>query len=120
MKLEILERNENKLLRRTEVRFRVEHAGGPTPSRKEVIAGLSAALGVPEELIALERISGLHGSTSSHGLARVYPSKEDLVKIEREYLLRRGMPKEEKTEETEKEEKPKAETKKEAEEGKGG
>jgi hypothetical protein len=42
------------------------------------------------------------------------------VKIEREYLLRRGMPKEEKTEGTEKEEKPKAETKKEAEEGKGG
>ncbi|MEM2878780.1 MAG: hypothetical protein QXG10_04490 [Candidatus Hadarchaeales archaeon] len=105
MKLEIIEKKENKLLKRTEVKFRVEHPGAPTPPRKEVLSGLSQSLGVSEELIALERISGSHGSHISNGIARLYQSREDLVKSERDYLLKRGMPKEA--------EKPKEEPKKE-------
>ncbi|MEM2874529.1 MAG: hypothetical protein QW567_00670 [Candidatus Hadarchaeales archaeon] len=130
MKLEILEKVENRVLERTEIKFRVDHTGAPTPSRKELMAALSSALGVPEELITLERISGTHGSTSSRGSARIYPSREKLMKAEREYLLKRGLPKEEKPaapkEEAPKEEKAAAqrEEKKEApkneEEGKSG
>jgi len=108
MRLEILEKTENPVLKRTEVRFKVGHPGAPTPSRKEVLAELSKVMGVPEDLIALERISGIHGSTDSRGVARVYSSKEDLLRTEQEYLLKRGVSKE-KVEAPQEPEKPKEE-----------
>jgi len=116
MKVEITEKTENPMLKRTELKFFVDHEKAPTPNRLEVRAQLASQLGAPEDLIVIEKIASLHGKQVASGIARVYSSKEQLDVIELDYFLKRGMPKEEKKEEKaaeapKKEEKPKEEKK---------
>jgi small subunit ribosomal protein S24e len=95
VEIEITEKKENQLLNRTEIKFRVDHPGTPTPTRLEVKAQLATKLGVNEEVLVLEKIAGIYGRQSASGIARVYNSKEELEKLEPKYLLVRGLPKEE-------------------------
>lgn len=95
MEIEITEKKENQLLNRTEIKFRVDHPGTPTPTRPEVKAQLAAKLGINEEVLVLEKIAGIYGRQSASGIARVYNSKDELEKLEPKYLLIRGLPKEE-------------------------
>ncbi len=90
MKVEIVEKVENPLLRRTEVKFRVDHLGAPTPRRLEVRSRLSAVLGVGEDLVVIEKIASSHGRQVASGIARVYDSREQLEKLEPKHLLRRA------------------------------
>ncbi len=98
MKVEIVQKNENPLLKRTELKFNVTHESSPTPKRVEVKAGIASELNVPEELVVIEKISSLHGKNESSGIARVYATKESLESMEPQYLIKRGAPKEEKAE----------------------
>lgn len=98
MKVEITEKVENPLLQRTEIKFKVDHAGGPTPKRLDVRAQLAAHLGVPEELIMIEKLAGMYGRQMASGIARAYSSRERLEKIEPRYLIKRGLPAETKAE----------------------
>jgi small subunit ribosomal protein S24e len=98
MKVEVVEKTQNPLLQRTEIRFKVDHAGGPTPKRLDVRAQLASQLGVPEELVVIEKLASLHGQPVASGIARAYSSKERLEELEPKYLLVRGMPKEKKVE----------------------
>jgi small subunit ribosomal protein S24e len=117
MKVEITEKVENPMLKRTELKFFVEHGRSPTPRRLEVKAQLASQLGAPEDLIVIEKIASLHGKQVASGIARVYSSKEQLDVVELGYFLKRGLPKEEKPPEEKapeapkKEEKPKEEKK---------
>jgi small subunit ribosomal protein S24e len=95
MELEIEEIVENPLLQRKELRFRVKHPGAPTPRRVEVKAKLAEALGVGQEVIAIEKITSLHGKAESSGIARVYKTEEILKSLEPKYLLEREKPPEE-------------------------
>lgn len=106
MKVEIVDKVENPLFKRTELKFRVDHAGAPTPRRLEVRSQLSTLLGVAEDLIVIDKLSSSHGKQVASGIARVYISKEQLEKAEPKYLLKRGLPKEAKPEKPA-EEKPK-------------
>lgn len=108
MKVEIIEKKENPLFKRTEVKFKADHAGGPTPKRLDARAQLAAQLGVAEELIVIEKLASTHGRQVASGIARVYSSREQLEELEPKFLLKRGMPKEAKAEEKP-EEKPKVE-----------
>jgi small subunit ribosomal protein S24e len=92
MRVEIVEKVENPLLKRAEVKFRVDHSGVPTPRRLEVRSQLAAALGVAEDLIVIEKLASVHGKGLASGVARVYSSKEQLERIEPKYLLKRGLP----------------------------
>lgn len=98
MKVEIVDKVENPLFKRTELKLRVDHAGAPTPKRLEVRSQLAALLGVAEDLVIIEKISSSHGKQVALGIARVYASKEQLEKTEPKYLLKRGLPKEAKPE----------------------
>lgn len=98
MKVEIAEKVENPLLRRTEVKFRVDHSGGPTPKRLDVRAQLASQLGVPEELVVIDKLASMYGRQMASGMARVYGSREWLEQLEPKYLLRRGLPAEAKEE----------------------
>lgn len=116
MKVEIVEKSENPLFQRVEIKFKVDHAGEPTPKRLDVRAQLAAQLGVAEELIVIEKLAGAYGRQEASGIARAYSSKERLEALEPKYMLARGLPKEAKPEEkpaekpkAEKPEKPKAE-----------
>ncbi|HDI12638.1 MAG TPA: hypothetical protein ENF64_00815, partial [Hadesarchaea archaeon] len=105
MKVEILEKMENPLLGRTELKFKVDHTGAPTPRRLDVRSQLSAILGVGEDLVVIEKITSSHGRQVASGIARVYGSKERLEKIEPKYLLRRVPSKGEQTEKSSEEQK---------------
>lgn len=106
MKVEIVEKAENPLFKRVEVKFRVDHAGAPTPKRLEVRARLAELLGVAEELLVIEKLASTHGLQVASGIARAYTSREQLEGLEPKYLLKRGLPKA-KPEEKPPEEKPK-------------
>lgn len=108
MKVEIIEKTENPLFKRTEVRFKADHAGEPTPKRLDARAQLAAQLGVAEELIVIEKLASTHGRQVASGIARVYSSREQLEGLEPKFLLKRDMPKEAKAE-VKPEEKPKVE-----------
>lgn len=107
MKLEIVEKKENPLLKRVELKFRVIHENTSTPKRSEVKTQIATALNTSDDLIVVEKIASLSGKQEASGIARVYESKNRLDEMERKYLLTRGMPKEaEKQPSEEKKEKP--------------
>ncbi|MCK4405585.1 MAG: hypothetical protein KAV43_03655 [Hadesarchaea archaeon] len=108
MKVEIIEKTENPLFKRTEVKFKADHAGEPTPKRLDARAQLAAQLGVAEELIVIEKLASTHGRQVASGIARVYSSREQLEGLEPKFLLKRDMPKGAKAE-AKPEEKPKVE-----------
>lgn len=108
MKVEIIDKVENPMLKRAELKFRADHAGAPTPKRLEVRAQLAALLGVAEELIVIDKLASAHGHHVASGIARAYSSREQLESTEPKYLLERGLPKEAKAEKPKKE-KPKPE-----------
>lgn len=107
MKVEIVKKIENPLFNRTEVKFRADHKGGPTPKRLDVRAQLASQLNVAEELVVIEKLASTHGRQVASGIARAYSTRERLEELEPEYLLRRGMPKEAKPEPEKPPEKPK-------------
>lgn len=109
MELKIVEKDENPLLKRTEVRFEVDHAGAATPKRLDVRKQLAGELGVPEDTVVIEKFATMHGRQVASGIARAYDSRERLEELEPKHLLERGKPKEEKPEEKPPEEKPKEE-----------
>jgi small subunit ribosomal protein S24e len=110
MKIEISEKVENPLLQRMEIKFKVDHSHGPTPKRLDVRAQLAGQLGVPEEVVIIDKLASMYGRQVASGIARVYSSRQELEELEPKYLLQRGLPAEAKEKEKP-EEKPKAEEK---------
>ena len=108
MKVEIIEKVENPFFNRTEIKFKVDHKGGPTPSRMDVRAQLASQLKVAEELLVIEKLASTHGRQVASGIARAYGTRERLEELEPKYLLKREMPREAKPEAEKPPEKPKA------------
>lgn len=94
MKVSIIEKGENPLLKRLEIRFEVDHTGGPTPKRLDVRRELASQLGVPEDMVVIEKFATTYGRQVASGIARAYDSRERLEELEPKYLLERGLPKE--------------------------
>ncbi|MDP6626907.1 MAG: hypothetical protein QGG50_03320 [Methanopyri archaeon] len=115
MEVEIVEKNENLLLARTEVRFRIDHKAAGTPPIGEVRAQLASALKAKKELLIVNRYETTFGIDSCEGNASIYKDASVLSKVETIATLRKnGLIKdesEEKKEEAPKEKK--AEEKKE-------
>jgi len=91
MEIEIIEDNENKLLRRREIRFRVKFEG-PTPKREDVKKKLCAILGVSERLTVVQSLEGIFGKSECVGFAKIYENEEDLKRTEEEHVIRRNFP----------------------------
>jgi len=98
MKVEIVKKSENPLLKRTELEFIVDHAGAPTPKRLEVRAQLASLLQLPEDVLVIDKLESTHGRQTAFGRARTYSSRDKLEALESKYLLERGMPKKPKEE----------------------
>ena len=106
MELEIIEKRENPLLNRTEIKFRVKHQGEKTPERELVKNDLAEMLKVNKSLIIIDYIRPGFGMAISSGYAKVYKSMEDARRVEPSYILKRnkfGEAKEEKAEEVKEE-----------------
>lgn len=90
MKMEITQKRENPLLKRTEVYFTVDHAGESTPSKGAVVEAIAAQLKAAKDAIVLDSIESVFGTGKSNGYVKVYESKDAALEYESEYLLKRN------------------------------
>ncbi len=103
MRVEIITKKENPLLKRQDVEFIVKETK-ITPSREELRKQISAQTNSNEKNVVVGVLETNYGSTETKGIARIYKSNEDLKKTELEHIIKRNFKAEEK-----KEEAPKAE-----------
>ena len=89
MEISITSDKQNELLSRREVEFTLSY-NGATPSRKLVQAKLAAMVNAGKEQVVLDTMKSRFGLCLLTGSARVYQNKDDLVKLERAYLMTRG------------------------------
>ncbi|MDE1810860.1 MAG: 30S ribosomal protein S24e [Candidatus Micrarchaeota archaeon] len=111
MELKIVSEKDNPLLKRKEISFSIEHEAS-TLSKAEVLKEVSKKLNLNPEFTIVITVAQRFGSKSSAGVAHSYASKEDLMKQEKRYVLKRaGMATEEKKEAPKKEAAPEKEEK---------
>jgi len=89
MDIEILEEEQNSLLHRTDVRFRVTHEEA-TPSRLQVRDSLAAMLGEDADEVVVRTLDTKFGMRETIGQAKVYDSPADAAEIEQDYILDRN------------------------------
>ncbi len=99
MEIEILDKRENKLVERLEVRFLVKYPATATPTRADVRKKLVALLNTSEDLLLIRYIKPRTGKHEAIGLAHVYNSRDRLEKIEPKYIIERNTPKKKEGEE---------------------
>ncbi|MCQ8893346.1 MAG: 30S ribosomal protein S24e [Methanolinea sp.] len=92
MDIEVTRDTRNELLGRREVDF-VLRFDGPTPSRMQVLGKVAAILNVKENQVALDSLKTSFGMTSCTGKARIYDTEDIRNRVERPFLLSRGVPK---------------------------
>lgn len=97
MKIEILKEIENAPLARKEIKFKVLHTGGTTPSRADVRAKIIAQFDADEARVVVRSLKTRFGSDHSEGIARIYDSSEQMKKVERKHILVRHETKKEGT-----------------------
>ena len=112
MKLKIISKEQNPLLKRKEVTFSVEHAQtGGTPTRVEVRKQLATLLKTDLELVYVKHVETKTGTMVAIGEANAYDSIEQAKLMEPKHIIARNAtpekPEEAQTpeESTEKEEK---------------
>lgn len=90
MRIEITSKEENKLLNRTEVRYRAIHLKEKTPSREESRNQIAANLQVPKELVVIDFQKSKFGKSYTEGYAKIYKTKEEAIALEPNFLLLRN------------------------------
>jgi len=90
MKMEIKEKRENALLKRTEVRFTIDHKGEATPKLAAVAEEIVKSMKSKKGAVVIEKIETRYGGGVSEGYAKVYVSEEAALEYESEHLLKRN------------------------------
>ena len=98
MKVEIVNRRRNEMLKREKIVFCIDHEGAGTPPRAQVRHLLAVKLDVDEERVYPVKYETKTGSMTTVGEANVYDSVEDAVQIEPKHIILRCTPKTEKEE----------------------
>ncbi len=98
MEVEISTKRDNPLLERTEVYFKVTHEKEKTPKRDAVRGKIAEALKVNRDNVVVDYMRSEYGMPVTVGYAKAYKTKDALMKIEREHVLKRNQMKEEKKE----------------------
>ncbi len=113
MRIDVLEEKYNPLLDRKEIVAKIVHDDS-TPSRDDVRSKAIAKLKAKKDIFILDSIKTRFGARESIAHIRIYGSKDRVLEIESEYVLRKNSlisQEEEKKEEKVKEEKPAKEEK---------
>ena len=82
MEYTIIEKKENKVLERTEVKFEIDYEGEATPNTKTVKSKLIALLDTKKDLIVIDTIKPSYGEPIAIGYAKVYNNEAALKKVE--------------------------------------
>lgn len=94
MEVEIVSKDENQLLERTEVRFKATHLKEGTPQREEVRDKIASLMKVQKERVIVDSMQSEFGKMETFGYAKVYKTKDAAMKYEREHILVRNKLKE--------------------------
>jgi len=89
MKIEVVSQKKNQLLGREEAEVRISHHGQRTPSRQEMLKGISLALKAGESSIIIDRIITLTGEPISVARVLAYENKDAMPKYKLEKMKRR-------------------------------
>jgi ribosomal protein S24E len=98
MKIESVTKEDNKLLRRTEVKAVFDCFGEATPKRNDIRKQLAAKLGSESDLLVIKRI--LMAGHKAICKANLYGNKDDIKLVESPYVMKRLEAKAVKKEET--------------------
>jgi ribosomal protein S24E len=91
MKLKIVSKEKNPLIKRTEVTFSIEHdQTGGTPSRAEVRSQLAAQLNTKLELVYIKHLETKTGTMVAVGEANAYDSAEQAKLVEPKHIIARN------------------------------
>ena len=91
MKLKIVSKEQNPLMKRKEVTFRVEHAQtGGTPTRVEVRKQLATLLKTDLDLVYVKQLETKTGTMVAIGEANAYDSVEQAKLVEPEHIIARN------------------------------
>src|SRR3989449_2710454 len=90
MQLEVIQRRENPLLKRTEVSFKAIHKAEPTPTRDALRAFLAKELKATKDIVVIDSQASTFGRYETVGYAKVYKTKEEALAVERKHILIRN------------------------------
>jgi len=100
MEIKIVSSKSNPLLKRKEIKFKIEQ--GPqakTPARLEVRKALAAELKVGVEMVYVQEMRTLTGMSTTTGSANVYEKAEQAKLVEPDHIVKRNNPPEKPKEE---------------------
>lgn len=93
MKIKIISKKFNPLLKRKEIDFELDHSEeGQTSSRLELKEKLADLLKAKPDLVFVEKFETKTGTTMAKGEANVYESAEQAKLVEREHIITRNSP----------------------------
>src|SRR5881396_2570772 len=90
MELEVVQRKENPLLKRTEVSFKAIHKAEPTPTRDALRAFLAKELKATKDIVVIDSQASTFGRYETVGYAKIYKTKEQALIVERTHILVRN------------------------------
>jgi len=91
MKVNIISKKQNPLLKRREVKFSIDHSQtGGTPARADIRNQLASLLGTKIELVYVKDMQTKTGSMVAVGEANVYESTEQAELVEPKHVLERN------------------------------
>jgi small subunit ribosomal protein S24e len=77
MEIEVLDKKVNPLMNRTEVKFKIAHDAGGTPTRKDVREAIAKKMGSSKDKVVVDHLRTLFGRAETLGYAKVYKTKKD-------------------------------------------
>ena len=87
--MQVIDRKDNPLLNRVEIRFVWNHPNSPTPDLSQMIAAADKAEpGAKEDLVFIKDVSTRFGMPRTTGLALIY-SSEEASSIEPNFIVKR-------------------------------
>ncbi len=94
MEVKIASVRENMLLKRKEIKFKIEHGpAGKTPGRAEVRKAVAAEIKAGTELVFVQKIETKTGTNTASGSANVYETFDQAKLVEPKYIMQRNNPK---------------------------
>ena len=106
MEIEVVDKKINPLMNRTEVKFKIAHDAGGTPTRKDVREAIAKKLGSSKDKVVVDHLRTLFGRAETLGYAKVYKTKKDAQTVETDKMKKRHGLIEAKKKEEEGEQKP--------------
>ena len=91
MKVNIISKEQNQLMKRKEVKFSIDHSEkGGTPSRIEVSRQLASILNSKSELIFVKNLMTKTGTMTAVGAATIYETMEQAKIMEPKHVVARN------------------------------